>query len=64
MLCYAFTTPSQVSFCHHLSHLYPLLPLLTPFPSGHHQTVVCVQESFFFLLNPFTLLTQPLTPAL
>ena len=47
--------PSQVSFCHHLSPLYPLLP--PPFP-----LVITILSSvsmrfcfvLFFLLNPFT----------
>ena len=47
MLYCMFTTPSQVSFHHHLSPLYPLLTSLIPFLSGHYDAVVCVYEGFF-----------------
>ena len=56
------TTPSQVSFHHHyppftLSYIPPL-----PFPSGHHHTIISMFFLSFFLLNPFTLFTQPSRP--
>ena len=49
VLYYVFTTPSQVSFRHHLSHFYPLLPPPPPFPLviTNHHAAVCVYEGFF-----------------
>ena len=51
MLCNVLTTQSLLSFYHHMfDFLFPLLPPYTLFPSGNHQTVVCVSEFFVCLL--------------
>ena len=66
MICtlyFVFTTPSQVSFHHHLSPTLPSSSHPPPFPSGIHHAVVCRYEGFLFvclfLIDPFTLFTQP-----
>lgn len=62
------TTPSQVSFHFHLPPL-TLFYLPSPFTSGNHQALVCVDEFwgvfFFSFINLFTFLTTtPNTPPL
>ena len=52
------TTPSQVSFVHTLSPLYPSLPTPDSTPSRNHHCCLC---PWGFFLSLFSLIPQPLT---
>ena len=59
-----FTTPSQVSFHHHLPSLFLLLLPPHSFPSGNHHTVVCVWVVFLcFCLTLHHFHPAPQTPS-